>query len=68
MSWVLYYADQKGRDKTWPVLSSRETALEQASSLLRHGYSVRRITGPNGEEIDRARIEAFCAQEKNKPR
>ena len=64
MSWVLHYQDRRGRDKTWPVLRSRKTALEQACSLLLHGYSVQRITDLGGEEIDRADIEAFCVQRK----
>jgi hypothetical protein len=64
MSWILHYQDRRGRGKTWPVLRSREAALEQACSLLLHAYSVQRITGPGGEEINRADIDAFYAQRK----
>ena len=42
------------------MLRSREAALAQARSLLANKYSVQRITGPEGEEIDGASIEAFA--------
>ena len=61
MSWVLHFQDARGRHQTWPVLRSREAALAQACSLLANRYSVQRITGPYGEEINRASIEAFCS-------
>ena len=53
MAWFVHYWDEiNNRNIRSSEISARENAMRKACSLVREGYVVSHVDGPNGERVD----------------
>jgi hypothetical protein len=61
MRWHLVYRDRvHSKISEAKKFETRGEALREARVLIDIGYEVQTLVGPNGEEISRETIEAYC--------
>jgi hypothetical protein len=59
MAWFVHHWDKtNSRNIRSSEISAREDAMRKACSLMREGYVVSHVAGPNAERID---IRAWCS-------
>ena len=62
MTWFVHYWDEiNNRNICSSEISAREDAMRKACSLMREGYVVSHVAGPNGERVDIVDIRARCS-------
>jgi hypothetical protein len=62
MAWFVHYWDEiNNRNICSSEISAREDAMRKACSLMREGYVVSHVAGPNDERIDIVDIRAWCS-------
>ena len=62
MAWFVHYWDEiNNRNICSSEISAREDAMRKACSLMREGYVVSHVAGPNGERVDIVDIRAWCS-------
>jgi hypothetical protein len=62
MAWFVRYWDEiNNRNICSSEISAREDAMWKACSLMREGYVVSHVAGPNGERVDIVDIRAWCS-------
>jgi hypothetical protein len=62
MAWFVHYWDEiNNRNICSSEISAREDAMRKACSLMREGYVVSHVAGPNGERIDIVDIRTWCS-------
>ena len=62
MAWFVHYWDEiNNRNICSSEISAREDAMRKACSLMREGYVVSHVAGPNDERIDIVNIRAWCS-------
>ena len=62
MAWFVHYWDEtNNRNIRSSEISAREDAMRKACSLMREGYVVSHVAGPNGERVDIVDIRAWCS-------
>ena len=63
MAWFVRYWDEiNNRNIRSSEISAREDAMRKACSLMREGFVVSHVAGPNGERIDIVDIRAWCGR------
>ena len=65
MAWFVHYWDEiNSRNIRSSEISAREDAMRKACTLMREGYVVSHVAGPNGERIDIVRYPhlVLCAR------
>ena len=60
-SFVHYWDEVNNRNIRSSEISAREDAMREACSLMREGYVVSHVAGPNDERIDIVDIRAWCS-------
>jgi hypothetical protein len=62
MAWFVHYWDEiNNRNICSSEISARQDAMRKACSLMREGYVVSHVAGPNGERLDIVDIRAWCS-------
>jgi hypothetical protein len=62
MAWFVHYWDKtNSRNIRSNEISAREDAMRKACSMMREGYVVSHVAGPNGERVDIVDIRACCS-------
>ena len=62
MAWFVHYWDEiNNRNIRSSEISTQEDVMRKACSLMREGYVVSHVAGPNGERVDIVDIRAWCS-------
>ena len=62
MAWFVHYWDEiNNRNICSSEIGAREDAMRKACSLMREGYVVSHVAGPNAERVDIVDIRAWCS-------
>jgi hypothetical protein len=62
MAWFVHYWDEiNNRNIRSSEISAREDAMRKACSLMREGYVVSHVAGPDDERVDIVDIRAWCS-------
>ena len=62
MAWFVHYWDEiNDHNIRSSEIRAREDAMRKACSLMREGYVVSHVAGPNGERVDIVDIRAWCS-------